>query len=157
MDKLLTKILEKKRLRLLSIDNMILGFDQDIVLSIENISEITTKRQSKKSSGSIKYKSIEIPVYAFNKDLSLVDHPSKNNRFCVSLKHPDNKKLFSIMCDAVEQYDIDDDNKINAIPALSYHPESPVIGLLKKDSNLVLLSCAESMRDYINTQEQRYA
>ncbi len=157
MDKLLNKMLEKKQLSLLFIDDMILGFNQDSVLSIESISEINIKRQSKKSSGSIQHASFELPVYTFNKNLSLLETPSKKNRLCISLKHSDNKKLFAIMCDAIEKYDIKVDDVVNAVPALNYNLELPVIGLLKKNSNLVLLSSVEVMRDYINTQEQKHA
>jgi len=34
-----------------------------------------------------------------------------------------------------------------------HNPESPVIGLVKKEDSVVLISTAESMRTYINSQD----
>ncbi|VAW92031.1 hypothetical protein MNBD_GAMMA22-2312 [hydrothermal vent metagenome] len=156
MDKLFNAILEKKQLSLLMIDTMILGFDKDSVLSIESITELNSKRQSKMSSGSIQYATSELPVYTFNRNLNILVKPSTKNQFCVSLKHPDNQKLFAIMCDAIEHYDIENNN-IRPIPALNYNPKSPIIAMVKKDSELVFISSAESMQGYINSQEHKHA
>ena len=153
MDNVLTPTLEINQLALLEFDNVILGFPQNQVITIESLGNIETFRATEKSSGTVAYESSEIPVYTFNNDLTLMDKPTTNNRFCIAIKHTDENESFAVMCDAVKQYSTEDKTGIKAIPPLMFNPDSPVIGLLKKHDSFVLISTAESMRSYINSQD----
>ena len=150
----LMSTLEIKQMALLEIDNVILGFPQSHILAIESLSNVNALRTTEKSSGIVSYGTSEIPVYTFNNDLTLMDKPATNNRFCIAIKHMDENEPFAVMCDAVNQYTIEDNTDIKTMPPLMHNPDSPVIGLVKKDDTLIFISTAESMRSYIYSQEQ---
>lgn len=149
----LTSTLEIKQIALLEIDNVILGFPQSHILAIESLSNVNSLQTTEKSSGTVPFASSEIPVYTFNNDLTLMDKPTANNRFCIAIKHTGENEPFAIMCNAVTQYTIDDNTNIHAMPSLMFNPDSPVIGLVKKDDALVFISTAESMHSYLYLQE----
>ncbi len=142
-----------RQVTLLQIDDITIGFAHDSVLTIESLSEINSRRCSLKSSGTLMHDGSELPIYTFNDELTLLDQPTANNRFCIAINHSDNNELFAIMCDAIGQYDIEDGITINVVPALNYNPNSPITGMLRKETKLILLTTAESMRAYINSQE----
>ncbi len=153
MDSLVNNTVQNRQLTLLQIDDITLGFAHESVLTIEDLSEVNSRRGSIKSSGTLMHDGTELPIYTFNDELTLLDEPTANNRFCIAINHSDNTELFAIMCDAIGQYDIEGDTNINAMPALNQNPNSPITGLLRKDTKLILLTTAESMRTYINSQE----
>jgi len=157
MDNLLNSTFKNRQLTLLQIDRITLGFAHDQILTIESISDINSQRPSKKSSGTLLYNTRKLNIYTFNHDLRLLDKPTSNNRICIAIKHSNNTESFALMCDAVEQYILDDDASISAIPPLLSNPDSPIIGMLNKDTKLVLLASAESIRSYVNSQEAHYA
>lgn len=154
MDNVLQPALDSSQLALLEFDDIIVSFPQTQVLTIENLSQINTPQSTGKSYGTLSYNLSELPVYTFNHDLALMDQPAINNRFCIAIKHPDENEFFAITCDTVNQYNIKDRATITAIPSLMHNPDSPVIKLVKKDNRLILMSNAESMRTYINSQEE---
>jgi len=176
MDKLLKSKFANKKLTIIHIDQMLIGFAQNKVLTIEKITDIDNKRESNKyagnktgklpnkvprknlgkSSGTLQYAASELPIYTFDNDLSVYDQARDNNRFCIALKHSNSNESFAINCDAVEQFNISDDNNLSSIPPLNNNPNSPIIGLLNKETKLVLLASAESMRVYINSLETRH-
>lgn len=151
MDNALNSALEVDQLALLEFDNIIMGFPQNQILTIESLSQVNTLRSTEKSSGTLTYSASELPVYTFNRDLSMLDKPVSSNSFCIAIKHPDANKHFAIMCDAVQQYQIKNKASIRALPPLMHAPDSPVIGLVKKANSLILFSTAESMRLYIES------
>lgn len=153
MDNTLLQALEADQLALLEFDNIILGFPQKQVLTIESLSNIKSQCNTERSSGTVSFGDAELPVYTFNHDLRLLNEPTSNNRFCIAIKHDDESESFAIMCDAVSQYAVDDKKNIMAIPPLMHNSDSPVIGLMKKDDTLALLSSGESMREYIDLKE----
>lgn len=146
--------LEINQMALLEIDNVILGFPQSHILAIESLSNVNTLATTEKSSGTVSYGTSEIPVYTLNNDLTLMDESATNNRFCIAIKHRDENESFAVMCDAVNQYTTEDNTDIRTLPPLMQNPDSPVIGLVKKDDTLIFISTAESMRSYIYSQEQ---
>lgn len=145
--------LENRQMALLEFDNVTLGFPQSHILTIESLNNVNTLRTTEKSSGTVSYDSSDIPVYTFNNDLTLMDKPATNNRFCIAIKHTDENEPFAVMCDAINQYTIEDKTSIKAVPSLMHNPCSPVLGLVKKDDTLVFISTAESMCSYIYSQE----
>ena len=157
MDNFIDTIQVGSKLALLQFDGIILGFAQSQILTIENFSTINNLQTNENSSDTFLQVTSEIPVYTFNNELVLMAQPFTENRFRVAIKHSDNNKPFAIMCDAVNHYVAEDATGIYAIPPLLYNPDSPVIGLVKNESKLVLLVSAESMQNYINSQEVEYA
>jgi len=153
MDNTLMPTLKIDQLALLEFDKVTLGFPQSQVITIESLSNVHAFRATEKSSGTVSYDSAEIPVYTFNNDLTLLDKPDTNNRFCIAIKHADENESFAVMCDVVKQYITEDNTNIKTMPPLMHNPESPVIGLVKKEDSVVLISTAESMRTYINSQD----
>jgi len=145
--------LEINQMALLEFDNVILGFPQSHILTIESLNNVKALRTTEKSSGTVSYGSSEIPVYTFDNDLTLMYTPATNNRFCIAIKHANENKSFAVMCDAVKQYTADDNTRVKAMPPIMHNPDSPIIGLVKKDDTFVLLSSAESMHSYINSQD----
>lgn len=154
MDNTLMSTLETRQMALLELDGLILGLPQSHILTIESLSNVKALRSTEKSSGTVYYDSAEIPVYTFNNDLALMDKPAANNRFCIAIKHSDEDEPFAVMCDVINQYTIEDNTNIRTLPSLMHNPDSPVIGLMKKDETLVFISSAESMASYIGSQEE---
>lgn len=153
MDNTLNDTLEENNLTLLEFDNVILGFPHIQVLTIESLSQINALRSTDKSSGTLSYDAAELPVYTLNHELKLMDQAATDNRLCIAIKHPDENQYFALMCDAVNKYIVEDGLNIVAMPPLMQNPDSPVTGLVKKNNTLVLKTSAESMRSYINSQE----
>lgn len=153
MDNAQQPALEVKQLALLEFDDVILGIPQDQVLTIESLKQINTLQSTDKSSGTLPFSSAELPVYTLDRDLTLMPQPAIDNRFCIALKHPDANEYFALTCDAVNQFFIEDNTGISAMPSLMNNPDSPVVGLIKKEDRLVLMTSAESMRSYINSNE----
>ena len=153
MDKLLDSDSDKRQLALLQFDGIILGIAQKEILTSESLAVMNTRLTTEKSSGTLLYAAAEIPVYSFNHKLMLLDHPISTNRLCITIKHPNNKESFAITCDSVDHYNVDKNINISSLPPLIKTPNSPIIGMLNKDSKLVLIVCAESIRTYINSQE----
>lgn len=157
MDNLGDSKSSNKKLTLVKINTILLGFQHNTVLTIDNISYIHSHRATNRSSGTLHFDSSKLPVYTFDEELTLLKEPTHNNRFCIVLKHSKHKNAFSITCDAIEHYEIEDNNSIRKVPALTHNPDSPVIGLIKKESTLVFLTSVESMCTYIKLQESKNA
>lgn len=139
------------QLALLEFDDVILGIPQEQVLTIESLKQINSLQSTDKSSGTLPIGSTELPVYTLNRDFKLMNQPATHNRFCIAIKHPDGKESFALTCDSVNQYFIEQQTAISAMPALMQNPDSPVFALIKMEDKLVLMSRAESMRLYINS------
>lgn len=153
MDKAPQPALDVNQLALLEFDDVILGLPQAQVLSIESLKQINTMRSTDISSGTLSFSSSDLPVYTLNRDLTLLDQPAIDNRFCIAVKHPDADEYFALTCDSVNQYIIGDKTAISGIPPLMHNPDSPVIGFIEMENRLVLMSSAELMRSYINSNE----
>jgi hypothetical protein len=138
-------------LALLRVEDIVLSFPQAEVLSIESLAQMDTAQLMPKSSGTLLYRSSELPVFTLNRDLALMVQAASGNRFCVAIKHPDTAQYFALTCDAVNQHSVEDETKSSDIPAVMQSPGSPITRLLKIDNKLVLMSSAEAMRSYINS------
>lgn len=141
-----------KQLTLLEFEDIILSFPQEQVLTIESLQQLNTLQSNDKASGTLSFSSAELPVYTLDRDLSLMPQPATDNRFCIAIKHAN--EYFALTCDAVYQYFIEDESAISAIPQVMQNFDSPVSGLLKMENRLVLISSSESMRAYINANEE---
>ena len=142
------------QLTLLEFEDIILSFPQEQVLTIESLQQLNTLQSNDKASGTLSFSSAELPVYTLDRDLSLMPQPATDNRFCIAIKHADKNEYFALTCDAVSQYFIEDESAISAMPTVMQNIDSPVSGLLKMENRLVLISSAESMRAYINANEE---
>jgi len=147
---------EFDKLTLLEFDNIALCFPQNNILTIESLDQIDSVKTTEKSSGTLTYNLAELPVYTFNHDLALQAHTTTGNRFCIGIKHSQENKSFAVMCDAVNQYQLEDKSLSTNIPALMHNPDSPIMALSSKEDKLLLLSTAESMYNYINALETEH-
>jgi len=144
------------QLTLLEFDNITIGFPQNNILSIESLNEINKTPNTENSSGTLMYSNSELPIYTLDKNLTVQTQITDNNRFCIAFKHPESSLSFALMCDAVEQYQLDVEAITTEIPAIMRNSKNPITKLVKDDNLLILLSTAELIRDCINTQDPSY-
>lgn len=148
--------LSAQQLTLLEFDKITVGFPQNNILSIESLNEINKTENAESSSGTLMYSNSELPIYTLDKNLKLQTQIMDNNRFCIAFKHPESSLSFALMCDAVEQYQLDEDAVTSDIPTIMRNPKNPLTKLVKDNNSLILLSTAELIRDCINTQDPSY-
>ena len=155
MGNTLKQMYDLERLTLLTFDNITIAFPQSHILTIENLDLMSSLLTTEKSSGTLTYNSKEIPVYTFNRNLTMQAQPAATNRFCIAVKHSLENECFAIMCDEVNQYQLEEAaaTAMTAVPLIMYNSSSPIVGLSIKENTLILISTAELMRIYINSQD----
>lgn len=141
------------QLTLIEFDSITLAFPQNQILTIESLDQINTQLTTERSSGTLIYNASKYPIYTFNSDLEMLAQSTASNRFCIGIKHPEEEKTFAVMCDSVHQYQTEDKTNTTEIPILMHNQTSPIVRFHNKENNLVLISTAESMSNYINSQD----
>jgi len=118
------------------------------VLAIEVTNDLTVDDTVPGSIGTINSTEQPWPLFVLSKDFELLRHIPENYRYCVGLNA--DARAFAIACETVSTYNISSEAELIPIFDCMRLPENPLHALVLQNKELMMVSSADTMQNYLN-------
>ena len=136
-------------LAVINFDGIQLLLPQQAVGSVEMSSSIVFGDEPGESIGQIRTSAGDCPVYAFSSDFSFLAECPADYRYCVAV-NCQGQPGFAIVCEEVSSISIESGDTLKPLQSCMRSPHSPVESVMLRDNRLLLVSDAESLRQFLS-------
>jgi hypothetical protein len=138
-----------KHLAVLSFEGINLLLPQQEVATIEVVNAIEEEGDVPGALGTLKSGDREWPVFALTSEFEQRRERPPNYKYCVGINDASKAEAFSIVCEEVSTLEIENADELKSVQACMRTAACPVEALILKDNQLMLVSNAEIMQQFL--------